>query len=122
MSLDDEPATPLDPADDPERRFPRQWHAYLITDDRESVVRIPGRLLDRIHRQADGSLQHHIERALELYAEKLEADAEAFVPGSQAPAITPWRPPALADPATPDEKRDLARRLLKLLSPRLTSR
>jgi hypothetical protein len=98
--------------DDAERRFPHNWHAYLISDDRESVVRIPARLLDRIRRQSDGTLQQYLERALELYAEKLEADAESWVPGSASPPVTTWSPPEIADPASPEEKRKLVPRLL----------
>ena len=99
--------------DDGERRFPHNWHAYLIADDREAVVRIPSRLLDRIERQSDGTLQQHLERALELYADKLDMDAESWVPGSAAPPVQRWRPPVLTDPATPEEKRTLVRRLLR---------
>jgi hypothetical protein len=110
----DDPEAGDEDATEAERRYPRTWHAYLVTDQHETTVRIPGRLLDRIRRQSDGTLQQHVERALELYAEKLEADAEAFVPGSQAPAVRLWRAPVVSDPASPDEKRELVQRLRQI--------
>ena len=103
-----EPRGDQDDQDDPERRFPRTWHGYLVTDDRETLIRLPGRLLDRIHRQSDGTLQWHLQRAVEMYAEHLEREADSGFPGSSSPPAAPYQAPAVVDPVSDEEKRALA--------------
>jgi hypothetical protein len=84
----------------------RLWHAYVDAANFDDLVMVDPEVLDRIWRQTDDRLSVVILRALECYAERLEEQASAWVPGSVATEAPVRAVPAVAiDPVSPEDVR-----------------